>query len=187
MGQLLTFLNNDNTGVITIMTSNDVSILPPELTRSGRIDYQWMFDLPTTSERREIIDIYLRKNNLKCSDREFEYMVEHSENFTGAEIRSAVKDMLVNSFYRQKTAKAKNFTRSLTVDDIRAALDNTVTVYRSSREKIEAFRKIAANRYLNASRPDEPEKTKRAPRPSSERQAKAANLFSFMPNSKKTE
>ena len=187
MGQLLTFLNSDNTGVITMMTSNDVSILPPELTRSGRIDCQWMFDLPTASERREIIDIYLRKNNLKCSGKELEYMVEHSENFTGAEIRSAVKDMLVNSFYRQKTGKAKSFTRSLTVDDIQKALDNTVTVYRSSREKIEAFRKLAANRYLNASKPEEAGKAKSASRQSSERQAKAANLFSFMPTGKKTE
>ena len=187
MGQLLTFLNSDNTGVITMMTSNDVSILPPELTRSGRIDCQWMFDLPTASERREIIDIYLRKNNLKCSGKELEYMVEHSENFTGAEIRSAVKDMLVNSFYRQKTGKAKSFTRNLTVDDIQKALDNTVNVYRSSREKIEAFRKLAANRYLNASKPEEAGKVKTATYQSSERQAKAANLFSFMPTAKKTE
>ena len=57
MAQLLNFLQEDNTGIITIMTSNDVSQLPPELTRSGRIDAQWMFDLPNEFERSEIIDI----------------------------------------------------------------------------------------------------------------------------------
>lgn len=183
MGQLLTFLNNDETGVITIMTSNDVSILPPELTRSGRIDAQWMFDLPYASERKEIISIYLKKNNLECGDKELEYMIEHSENFTGAEIRSAVKDMLVNSFYRQKTNGVKEFTRKLTISDIQEALDNTVTVYRSSREKIEAFRKIAANRYLNASLPEN-RKIEKKPAARVTRSSKPNALFSFMPNPK---
>ena len=165
------------------MTSNDVRILPPELTRSGRIDAQWMFDLPYASERKEIISIYIKKNNLTCDDKELEYMIEHSENFTGAEIRSAAKDMLLNSFYRQKTDGVKEFTRKLTISDIQEALDNTVTVYRSSREKIEAFRKIAANRYLNASLPEN-RKIEKKPAARVTRSSKPNALFSFMPNPK---
>ena len=37
MGQLLAFLAKEDTNVITIMTSNDVNSLPPELTRTGRL------------------------------------------------------------------------------------------------------------------------------------------------------
>ena len=53
MASVLNFLQED-TDVIVMMTSNDVSQLPPELTRSGRIDTQWIFDLPNKFEREEI-------------------------------------------------------------------------------------------------------------------------------------
>ena len=43
------------------MTSNDVSQLPPELTRAGRLDATWYFSLPTLSERKEIFKIHLKK------------------------------------------------------------------------------------------------------------------------------
>lgn len=39
-GSILQFLNKDNQ-VFTVMTSNDVSQLPPELTRAGRLDAIW--------------------------------------------------------------------------------------------------------------------------------------------------
>lgn len=155
MSQLLNFLQQENTNVITIMTSNDVSQLPPELTRSGRIDAQWMFDLPNDIERGEIINIYLEKNKLQVDSTAFTYFVAASENFTGAEIKSAVKDAMINSFYRQKESDAKTFTRNLTIEDIKSAIDNTVTVWKSNREKIEAFRTYSRSRYLNASKTPE--------------------------------
>lgn len=175
MGQLLTFLNKDNTGVITIMTSNDVSVLPPELTRTGRLDAQWCFDLPNSEERKEIINIYLKKNNLECGGKELDYFVKQSENYTGAEIRGAVKEMLVSCFYRQKNNGVEKFNRKLTIDDIDAGLSSIVTIYKSSKEKIEGFREFAKTRYLNASKP---ENTKKATiRPNT-------NFFSIVPGSK---
>ena len=38
MQALLKFMNKDNTGVDVIMSSNDVSQLPPEFTRSGGLE-----------------------------------------------------------------------------------------------------------------------------------------------------
>lgn len=40
-GKVLEFLNDNDNGVYVIMTSNDVSQLPPELTRAGRLDAIW--------------------------------------------------------------------------------------------------------------------------------------------------
>ena len=134
------------------MTSNDVSQLPPELTRSGRIDAQWMFDLPNEVEREEIIKIYTAKNKLEINAAAMLYMVQATDNFTGAEIKSAVKDAMINSFYRQKENSSTDFTREIIIDDIKSAVTNTVTVWRSSKEKIEAFRAYSQDRYLNASR-----------------------------------
>lgn len=175
MGQLLGFLNKDDTNVITIMTSNDVSILPPELTRTGRLDAQWCFDLPNSEERKEIINIYLKKNKLECGEKELDYFVKQSENYTGAEIRGAVKEMLVSCFYRQKNNGTEKFNRKLTVSDIDTGLSNVVTIYKSSKEKIDGFREFAKTRYLNASKPENTKKTILRPN---------TNFFSIVPGSK---
>ena len=159
MSQILNFLQEDNTGIITMMTSNDVSQLPPELTRSGRIDAQWMFDLPNEFERGEIIDIYIKKHDLVLGETERLYMIQSTENFTGAEIKAAVKEILVNVFYRQKEAGVAELTRNVTIEDIQAGTSNVVTVYQSSKEKIDAFRIYASGRYLNASKSVEEIKT----------------------------
>lgn len=175
MGQLLAFLNRDDTNVITIMTSNDVSILPPELTRTGRLDAQWCFDLPNSEERREIINIYLKKNKLECGEKELQYFIKQSENYTGAEIRGAVKEMLVSCFYRQKNSKIAKLNRKLTESDINSGLNSIVTIYKSSKEKIDGFREFAKTRYLNASKPENTKKT--VTRPNN-------NFFSIIPSSK---
>ena len=64
MKTLLEFMQDNNNGVYVIMTSNDVSALPPEFTRSGRIDAQWYFSLPTTSEREDIFNVHLAKKDI---------------------------------------------------------------------------------------------------------------------------
>ena len=155
MSQILNFLQEDNTGIVTIMTSNDVTQLPPELTRSGRIDAQWMFDLPNEFERSEIADIYLKQANLSLDSAAHTYLVQATENFTGAEIKNVVKEIMVNVFYRQKNAGVKTFNRNVEIEDIKDAVANVVTVWKSSREKIEAFKRYASDRYLNASKSQE--------------------------------
>lgn len=154
MASFLNFLQDDS-NVIVMMTSNDVSQLPPELTRSGRIDAQWIFDLPNKAERHEIIDIYLKKNNLFVDKELHDYIDETTKNFTGAEIKSAVKDMLINLYYRLKKTNQSLDNRKLDKSDIDDAIKNTVTVWKSSKEKIQAFRAYSKDRYLNASKSEE--------------------------------
>lgn len=150
MGQLLAFLAKEDTNVITIMTSNDVNSLPPELTRTGRLDAQWFFDLPNKEERREIIDIYLNYFNLNVCSEDKDFIVAESENFTGAEIRGAVKEMLAASYCRQVKSGNKP-SKKLIREDITEGLNSIITVYKSSKEKIDQFRAFAKDRYLNAS------------------------------------
>ena len=150
MGQLLAFLAKEDTNVITIMTSNDVNSLPPELTRTGRLDAQWFFDLPNKEERREITEIYLNYFDLNICSEDKDFIVAESENFTGAEIRGAVKEMLVASYCRQVKSGNKP-SKKLIREDITEGLNSIITVYKSSKEKIDQFRAFAKDRYLNAS------------------------------------
>ena len=83
--------------------------------------------------------------------------------------------MLVSCFYRQKNNGAKEFNRKLIVSDIDAGLSSIVTIYKSSKEKIDGFREFAKTRYLNASKPENTKKTIIKPN---------TNFFSIVPGSK---
>lgn len=151
LAQLLNFLQEDNTGVITIMTSNDVFELPPELMRSGRLDAQWYFGFPNADERREILSIYLKKNNLELTTNLFNFIVGNTKNYSGAEIKEVVKNLLIKSYFRQKQEN-KVPERIVTVEDVKNAISSIVPIYQSSKEKIDMFTEMAKDRYRNASK-----------------------------------
>lgn len=153
LAQILTFLQEDDTGVICIFTSNNSEVLPMELTRSGRLDKNFAFFLPAADERKEIAKIYLDKNGLTADKEVMDHIVEDSDHFTGAEIKNAVKEMLINAFVRQKKAGTSKFSKALTVDDVDAGLAKTTILWRSSKEKVEAFCSFASTRFLDASKP----------------------------------
>lgn len=139
--QVLQFLQKDN-GVFTIMTSNDVTQLPPELTRSGRLDARWYFSLPTEEERRQIYSIHLSKTGRSISEELLEAAVQSSENFTGAEIKDSVKIAMRKAFKRFK----EDGNRELTIEDIELANRDVVPIYNSSRERILALESWAKDR-----------------------------------------
>ena len=152
LAQLLQFLQEDNTGVITIMTSNNVFELPPELTRSGRLDAQWYFGFPNVAERREILNIYLRKNNLTVPTTNLmNKLVRDTDNYSGAELKEVVKHLVIKAYYRQKEAGVVEMDRNITVDDINKAVSSVIPVYVSSKEKVAEFIQLAKGRYRIAS------------------------------------
>ena len=150
MAQLLQFLHSDGTEVITIMTSNDVSQLPPELTRTGRLDGIWFFDLPTAAERQQILAIYCRQYGLTLSDASLELLLEKTENFTGAELQQVVKNLKTEVYVRQQQEGASLADEPLPMD-IAAAVNGVVPVYKANWEQLNAFRSEAAEKYLKAS------------------------------------
>lgn len=132
------------------MTSNDVSQLPPELTRSGRLDSQWYFGFPNAQERKEIFDIYLKKANLELDNKIYMFLVSATQNYTGAEIKDIVRNLVVKSFFRQKDS-GKEPERTITADDARNSINSVIPIYKSSKEKIEKFQSFVQDRYRIAS------------------------------------
>ena len=152
LAQLLQFLQQDDTGVITIMTSNNVFELPPELTRSGRLDAQWYFGFPNVQERREILNIYLKKNNLTVPTTNLmNKLVRDTDNYSGAELKEVVKHLVIKSYYRQKEAGVEKMDRNVTLEDINQSVASVIPVYVSSKEKVAEFVQLAKGRYRIAS------------------------------------
>lgn len=131
--RILEFLNDDENNVFVIMTSNDVTQLPPELTRSGRLDAMWYFGLPTLEERVEIFRIHLKSTGKEVSDELIHDCALKANNFTGAEIKEAVKSAMRKAYKRYLVDK----NNALTKEDLYAAIKETIPLYHSSREKLE--------------------------------------------------
>ena len=91
LGQLLTWMQESRSGVFLLATANAVGQLPPELTRRGRFDEFFFVDLPTTSERREIIDVKLTKMGWTLGTSDVEQLATMTENYSGADIETLLK------------------------------------------------------------------------------------------------
>ena len=149
IGSMLQFLSSDKSkDIFTVMTSNDISQMPPELTRSGRLDTVWYFGLPTEEERREIWRIHFGKTPIQVSDEMLNYAAANSQNLTGAEIKEAVKVSMRKAYKRY----LKDNNRNITTSDIDEAVSEIVPVYNASKEKIVALEKYAETRARFASR-----------------------------------
>lgn len=101
LGAFLTWLQDSEYPVFTVMTANNVDALPPELLRRGRFDAIFSTSLPTSRERQDVLAIHLRKRgrDIKSFPKDdVERVVAASDRYVPAEIESAVKDAIVNAF-----------------------------------------------------------------------------------------
>jgi SpoVK/Ycf46/Vps4 family AAA+-type ATPase len=153
MGRLLSFMQDNDNGVFIIMTSNDISKLPPELLRSGRLDTQWYFGLPSATERESIFNIYLNKKNKTLSPKLMDAAVKATNNFTGAEIKATVENMMRKLWSRYKQDNTID-TSTFIKEDILLSVDEVVPVYRSSADVVTGLQHYAETRALFASEPD---------------------------------
>jgi hypothetical protein len=86
LGTLLSWLSDHESDVYLIATCNDISRLPPELTRAERLDGIMFLDLPGREQKDLIWAQYLRLFDLDVDqDRPAD------EDWTGAEVRSCCR------------------------------------------------------------------------------------------------
>ena len=83
---LLTWLNDHTSDVYFIATSNDISKLPPEFSRSERFDGIFFLDLPTETEKAAIWQLFIQQFELDADQTR-----PDDEKWTGAEIRSCCR------------------------------------------------------------------------------------------------
>ena len=143
LGSWLTWMQDRNAPVFVVATANDVSNLPPELLRKGRFDEIFFVDLPNEIERKKIFEIHLNKRNRNITFFDLDTLTKQSENFTGAEIESAIESAMYESFSDNK--------REFNTKDILLALKNSVPIAVIMKEEIEDLRRWAKERARSAS------------------------------------
>jgi SpoVK/Ycf46/Vps4 family AAA+-type ATPase len=144
---MLSWMQEKTRPVFVVATANDVSRLPPELLRRGRFDEIFFLDLPTRSERLEILDVHLRKRGRWPEKYDLERLAGICEGHVGAEIEQAVIEAMYRAF--NDTAEPR---REFTTDDVAAAMQRLVPLSRSQRETIARLRRwLTEGRALSAS------------------------------------
>lgn len=147
LGTFLTWLQEKTKPVFVVATANDISQLPPELLRKGRVDEIFFVDLPTVKERVEIIKIHLKKKNRQAKDFDIKKLAIESKGFSGAELEEVVKEALFQAYDKE---------REVTNEDVLEAIDKIFPLSRTMHETIDKMRKWAKSRAVSASI-DEPE------------------------------
>ena len=124
---------NENKDQFYVLTSNNVVDLPPELSRSGRLDSKWFFDFPSESERKDIYKIHFNKANKDIDDKLLQFAAENSPHFTGAEIENAVNNILISAYINMTD---NNGDGNITEKDIMNGIKKITTVYSTSNAEI---------------------------------------------------
>ncbi|WP_417745847.1 AAA family ATPase [Rosistilla oblonga] len=126
-GTFLQWLNDHESDVFVVCTSNDASRLPAEFSRSERFDGVFFLDLPGRTEKDTIWSMYLDLFGLDATQKK-----PSDANWTGAEIRACCR-----------------LAALLDLPIAQAAL-NVVPVAVTSAESVESLRKWASGRCLDA-------------------------------------
>jgi hypothetical protein len=143
-GTFITWLSEKSAPVFVVATANDVSQLPPELLRKGRLDEIFYVDLPNAEERGEIFRIHLAKRGRDPKKFDLPQLVAAGRDFSGAEIEEAIISALYDAFYTKQ---------ELTTAHVLTALGQTVPLAKTMDEQINRLRHWAEGRARNASLP----------------------------------
>ncbi len=135
VGTLATWMQERREMVFLAATSNDISKLPPELTRQGRFDEIFFVDLPEAHEREALFSIHLARRNRDPAAFDCVGLARHAEGFSGAEVEQAI----VNALY---AAYADGVDIDTTY--IAREIEATRPLSRVSPEKIGAIRSWGA-------------------------------------------
>jgi SpoVK/Ycf46/Vps4 family AAA+-type ATPase len=141
LGTLLTWMAERESSVFVVATANDVSQLPPELMRKGRMDETFFVDLPKQKVREEIFSIHIEKRNFNAENFDLSLLASQSNGFSGAEIEQAV----VAALYSASAQRQPMLTEHI-VDQLERTYPLSVVMA----EKVSQLRSWAENRTVSA-------------------------------------
>lgn len=143
LGSFLYWLQEYSGRIFLVATANDVSALPPELFRKGRLSEIFFVDLPNEEERKAAISLYADLClSFKLNQGELDALVKCSEGFSFADIESAIKQVAEMEFI---AGQKENF------DTLKRSFEETVGIYRSQTELITKTRQWGEHSAILAS------------------------------------
>ena len=99
---LLSWLNDRTCPAFIVATSNNFTIMPPELLRKGRFDELFWLDLPDQAERKEIWNVVIKKYKRDPKNFSISDLASKSDGFVGSEIEAVFQSAMYDAFYKDK-------------------------------------------------------------------------------------
>lgn len=144
IGQFLFWLQESTSRVFMVATANDISSLPPELTRKGRFDEIFFVDLPDAADREEILRMYFSSIcNYDLPPDLAQTLVSATETFSGAEIRAVVDEIGLTMYAEDRAHMYEDAT-------VLRFFSNTVPFALSNPEDLESIRTWGRTRAVPA-------------------------------------
>jgi AAA+ superfamily predicted ATPase len=137
LATLLTWMQDRESGVFLAATSNNITVLPPEMIRKGRFDEIFFVDLPSLDVRAALFELHLRKRGRDAATFDLEKLAANSEGFSGAEIEQAIVAGLYTAF-----AQKQQLTTEVLLEEMHSTQPLSVT----RAEEVESIREWAKTR-----------------------------------------
>jgi ATP-dependent 26S proteasome regulatory subunit len=102
LATLLTWMQDRESGVFLAATSNNITILPPEMVRKGRFDEIFFVDLPSAKVREALFALHIKKRGRDVAGFDLARLAAASEGFSGAEIEQAIVSGLYTAFSKKQ-------------------------------------------------------------------------------------
>ena len=137
LGQFLTFMQEDDSGVMFVFTANNMDKFSPELV--DRFEGRFFIDLPEPEEREEIIKIHLGLRKQDVDDFDVDALVKKTAKFSGRNIEDGIEEAMTVSFSED---------RPLEMADLISVFDELVPTSKTKKNEIEHMRDYVEKGYM---------------------------------------
>lgn len=124
--------------VFIVATANDISNMPPEFLRKGRFDELFFVNLPNDEERRNILEIHLKKRKKFNRNIYTITLIKETRGYNGADLESIVKESIEKAFINNKeileTSDLLNAIKS--INSISKTLGDTIKNIKEAMNKL---------------------------------------------------
>ncbi len=137
LGQFLTFMQEDDSGVMFVFTANNMDKFSPELV--DRFEGRFFIDLPEPEEREEIIKIHLGLRRQDVERFDIGELVKKTAKFSGRNIEDGIEEAMTLSFSED---------RPLEMGDLISVFDVLVPTSKTKKDEIEHMRTYVEKGYM---------------------------------------
>jgi SpoVK/Ycf46/Vps4 family AAA+-type ATPase len=127
-------MQDDRTGVFFVFTANNMEKFAPELV--DRFEGRFFIDLPSTTERKEILKIHLTLRGWDIEGFNMDKLVKASKDFSGRNIEDAINEAMGNAFSED---------RKLSNVDLLAVFEEVIPTSKTKKTEIETMRTFVEN------------------------------------------
>ena len=135
LGQFLSFMQEDDSGVFFMFTANNMEKFSPELV--DRFEGRFFIDLPSAGEREEIIKIHLGLRKWNTEDFDLAELVRATKDFSGRNIEQSIKQAMGISM--------SDGFRPLEQKDLLEVFKTVIPTSKTKKTEIETMRTFVEN------------------------------------------